>query len=101
MQLVVFFLIDSELMTMITLIVITLMMVMTLQFIKSLKWINTLLLEKKSQQSLEKMVEIQKIVTSASWLDQCLDRPLSIDFAEIVLKALPPSQYEAAVQEKC
>jgi len=29
------------------------------------------------------MAEIQKIVTSAGWLDQCPDGPPSMDFAEI------------------
>jgi len=37
------------------------------------------------------MAEIQKIVTSAGWLDQCPDGPLSMDFAEIVPEELPPS----------
>src|SRR6202050_5627846 len=38
---------------------------------------------KKGQQRIEQMAEIQKIVTSAGWLDQCPDGPLSMDFAEI------------------
>jgi hypothetical protein len=46
------------------------------------------------------MAEIQKIVTSASWLDQCPDGPTLMDFAEIEPEALPPSQWDAAVQEK-
>jgi len=49
---------------------------------------------------MEQMAEIQKIVTSAGWLDQCLDGPPSIDFAEIEAEELPPSQWDAAVQEK-
>src|ERR1700677_1883412 len=47
------------------------------------------------------MAEIQKIVTSAGWLDQCSDGPPSMDFAEIEPEELPPSQWEAAVQENC
>jgi hypothetical protein len=55
---------------------------------------------KKGQQRLEQMAEIQKIVTSTGWLDQCLDGPLSMDFIEIEPEELPPSQWDAAVQEK-
>ena len=55
---------------------------------------------KKGQQRLEQMAEIQKIVTSAGWLDQCSDGLPSMDFAEIEPEELPPSQWEAAVQEK-
>ena len=55
---------------------------------------------KKGQQRLEQMAEIQKIVTSAGWLDQCPDGPPSMDFAEIEPEELPPSQWDAAVQEK-
>src|ERR1700674_1049784 len=39
-------------------------------------------------------------VTSAGWLDQCPDGPPSMDFAEIEPEVLPPSQWDAAVQEK-
>ena len=46
------------------------------------------------------MAEIQKIVTSAGWLDQCPDGPPSMDFTEIEPEELPPSQWDAAVQEK-
>jgi hypothetical protein len=46
------------------------------------------------------MAEIQKIVTSAGWLDQCPDRPPSMDFTEIEPEDLPPSQEDAAVEEK-
>jgi len=45
------------------------------------------------------MAEIQKIVTSAGWLDQCPDGPLSMDFVEIEPEGLPPSQWDAAVKE--
>src|SRR6202790_2319063 len=54
---------------------------------------------KKGQQRIEQMAEIQ-IITSASWLDQCPDGPPSMDFAEIESEVLPPSQWDAAVQEK-
>src|ERR1700729_4261878 len=37
---------------------------------------------KKGQQRLEQMAEIQKIVTSAGWLDQCPDGPPSMDFTQ-------------------
>ena len=43
------------------------------------------------------MEEIQKIVTSAGWLDQCSDGPPSMDFAEIEPAKLPPSQWATAV----
>src|SRR6202047_314100 len=56
---------------------------------------------KKGQQRMEQMAEIQKIVTSAGWLDQCPDGPLSMEFSEIEPEELPPSQWDAAVQEKC
>src|SRR6202051_3616748 len=49
---------------------------------------------------MEQMAEIQKIVTSAGWLDQCPDGPLSMEFSEIGPEELPPSQWDA-VQEKC
>jgi len=39
---------------------------------------------------MEQMAEIQKIVTSAGWLDQCPDGPPSMDFAEIEPEELPP-----------
>src|SRR6202167_2696649 len=55
---------------------------------------------KKGQQRLEQMAEIQKIVTSAGWLDQCPDGPPSMDFTQIEPEELPPSQWDAAVQEK-
>ena len=55
---------------------------------------------KKGQQRLEQMAEIQKIVTSAGWLDQCSDGPSSMCFAEIEPEVLLPSQWDAAVQEK-
>jgi hypothetical protein len=54
---------------------------------------------KRGQQRLEQMAEIQKIVTSAGWLDQCPDGPPSIDFVEIEPEELSPSQWNAAVQE--
>src|SRR5882762_1093125 len=46
------------------------------------------------------MAEIQKIITSAGWLGQCLDGPPTMDFVEIEPEELPPSQWDAAVQEK-
>ena len=46
------------------------------------------------------MAEIQKIVTSAGWLDQCPDGPPSMGFTQIEPEELPPSQWDAAVQEK-
>src|SRR6202790_2877606 len=39
-------------------------------------------------------------VTSAGWLHQCPDGPPSMDFAEIEPEGLPPSQWDAAVQEQ-
>src|SRR6267378_4365561 len=56
---------------------------------------------KKGHQRIEQMAEIQKIVTSAGWLDQCQDGPPSMEFAEIEAEKLPPSQWDVAVQEKC
>jgi len=55
----------------------------------------------KRGQRIEQMAEIQKIVTSAGWLDQCSDGPMQLDFAEINPEELPPSRWDAAVQEKC
>ena len=55
---------------------------------------------KKGHQRIEQMAEIQKIVTSAGWLDQCSDGPPSMEFTEIEPEELPPSQWDAAVQEK-
>jgi PIF1-like helicase len=55
---------------------------------------------KKGLQRMEQMAEIQKIVTSAGWLDQCPDGPPSMDFARIEPEELPPLQWDAAVQEK-
>src|SRR3984885_8078821 len=55
---------------------------------------------KKGQQRMEQMAKIQKIVTSAGWLDQCPDGPLSMEFSEIEPEELPPSQWDAAVLEK-
>src|SRR6202011_6001783 len=55
---------------------------------------------KKGHQRIEQMAEIQKIVTSAGWLDKCPDGPPSMEFAEIEPEELPPSQWDAAVQEK-
>jgi len=46
------------------------------------------------------MAEIQKIVTSAGWLDQCPDGNTHMDFTEINPEELPPSRWDAAVQEK-
>jgi hypothetical protein len=46
------------------------------------------------------MAEIQKIVTSAGWLDQCPDESPPMDCAEIEPEVLPSSQWDAAVQEK-
>ena len=54
---------------------------------------------KKGQQRMEQMAEIQKIVTSAGWLDQCPDGLLSMEFLEIEPEELPPSQWDAAFQE--
>ena len=56
---------------------------------------------KKGQQRIEQMAEIQKIVTSAGWLDQCTDGPSSMQFTEIEAEELTPSQWDAAVQQKC
>ena len=53
---------------------------------------------KKGQQRLEQMTEIQKILTSAGWLDQHSDGPASVDFPKIEPEKLPPSQWDAAVQ---
>src|ERR1700689_3377779 len=50
---------------------------------------------------MEQMAEIQKIVTSAGWLDQCPEGPPSMDFSRIKPEELPPSRWDAAVQEKC
>ena len=47
------------------------------------------------------MAEIQKIVTSAGWLDQCPGDPPSLDFERIEPERLPPSQWDATVQEQC
>jgi len=55
---------------------------------------------KRGHQGIEWMVEIQKIVTSADWLDQCPDGPTHMDFTEIDPEELPPSWWDAAVQEK-
>lgn len=55
---------------------------------------------KKGHQRIEQMAEIQKIVTSAGWLDQCPDGPPLQSFTEIDPEKLPPSQWDAAVQEK-
>ena len=56
---------------------------------------------KKGRQRIEQMAEIQRIVTSAGYLDQCSDGLTHIDFAEINPEELPPSRWVAAVQEKC
>ena len=55
---------------------------------------------KKGQQRLEQMAEIQKIVTSAGWLDQCPDGPPPLNFERIEPEKLPPSRWEATVQEQ-
>jgi hypothetical protein len=55
---------------------------------------------KKGLQRIEQMAEIQKIVTAAGWLDQCTGGSPSLDFKEIHPQELPPSQWDAAVQEK-
>jgi hypothetical protein len=55
---------------------------------------------KKGQQRIQQMVEIQKIVTSAGWLDQCPGGPPSLDFKKIEPEELPPSHWDAAVQGK-
>jgi len=94
------FLTGSKLMTMRILMMITMVMVVTLWFMKSMKQTNTPPLAKKGQQRMEQMAEIQKIVTSAGWLDQCPDGPSSVDFAEIEAEELLPSQWDAAVLEK-
>src|ERR1700723_2192851 len=52
------------------------------------------------QQRLEQMAEIQKIVTSAGWLDQCPDGPLPLNFERIEPEKLPFSRWEATVQEQ-
>jgi len=39
-------------------------------------------------------------VTAAGWLDQCTGGSPSLDFKEIHPQELPPSQWDAAVQEK-
>ena len=46
---------------------------------------------KKGQQRLEQMAEIQKIVTSAGWLDQGPGGPPSLNFERIEPEKLPPS----------
>jgi hypothetical protein len=46
---------------------------------------------KKGQQRIEQMVEIQKIVTSAGWLDQCPGGLPSLNFEKIEPEELPPS----------
>ena len=56
---------------------------------------------KKDQQRLECMAEIQKIVTSAGWLDKCSGDPPSLNFKKIEPAELQPSQQDATVQEKC
>src|SRR5882762_10850686 len=55
---------------------------------------------KKGQQRIEQMAEIQKIVTSAGWLDQCPGGPPSLNFERIEPEKLPPSQWDATVQEQ-
>jgi hypothetical protein len=55
---------------------------------------------KRGHQRIEQMAEIQKIVTSAGWLDQCPDGPPPLHFTEIEAEELPPSQWDAAIQEK-
>ena len=55
---------------------------------------------KKGQQRLEQMAEIQKIVTSVGWLDQCPGGPPSLNFERIEPEKLPPSWWEATVQEQ-
>jgi len=65
--------------------VITMMMAVTLWFMKSMKQINTPPWQKGSTKN-GANGEIQKIVTSAGWLDQCQDGPPSMEFAEIELK---------------
>ena len=47
------------------------------------------------------MAKIQKIATSTGWLDQCSDGPSSMPFTEIEAEQLTPSQWDAAVQQKC
>jgi len=74
-------------------------MVVTLQFMRSMKQIYTLLWKKRSAK-VRANGRIQKIVTSAGWLDQCPDGLPSMDFIEIEPEELPPSQWDAAVQEK-
>lgn len=46
------------------------------------------------------MLEIQKIVTSAGWLNQCPGSPPLVNFKKIEPEELSPSQWDAAVQEK-
>ena len=55
----------------------------------------------KGQQILEQIAEIQKIVTSAGWPDQCPGGPPSLNFERIEPKNLLPSRWEAMVQEQC
>jgi hypothetical protein len=52
---------------------------------------------KKGQQRIEQMAEIQKIVTSAGWLDQCSGGLPSLDVKKIEPERLPPSQWDATV----
>jgi len=67
---------------MITLMMMMIMMVLILWYMKSMKLINTLHWQ-KGQQKIEQMQEIQKIVTSAGWLDQCPGGPPSLNFERI------------------
>ena len=55
---------------------------------------------KRGQQRIQQMAEIQKIVTSAGWLYQCPGGPPSLDFKNIEPEKLPPSQWNAAVQDQ-
>ena len=46
------------------------------------------------------MAKIEKIATSAGWLDQCPDVPSIMEFSEIEAEELTPSQWDTAIQDK-
>jgi len=75
MHLMVSFLTGLELMTMITLMVITMMMANDFMVHEEYEADQYTSIGKKGQQKWSKWQEIQKIVTSAGWLDQCQDGP--------------------------
>jgi hypothetical protein len=55
---------------------------------------------KKGQQRMEQMAEIQKIITSAGWLDQCLDGPPSMDVQEKCQQVLAERNKSLPAQSK-